>query len=298
MVNNTSDMEEMDALLSKYFSGEATPEEAMIIDDWRKENAAEFIALWNAWEATSIKPYKQPDVPAAWREVVLPRSKSISFYTWIAAAGVLICIAVAAALFFEKRDITTVASATKKIILPDSSIAILNSGSSLTYDPSFKERNVSLKGEAYFDVRQVAARPFTVKAGLANIKVLGTSFTVADTGAIISVRVYSGKVMMYTDKENLIISAAQTGAFGKGNEHFSLTPFVFHFEDEDLQRVTATLAAAYHKKIFFKDPEIASLRISSNFENKSLDYILQIIASTLDVNYTYSNQDEIYFEKN
>lgn len=298
MVNNTSNMEEMDALLSKYFSGEATPEEAMIIDDWRTENAAEFIALWNAWEATSVKPYTRPDVPAAWREVVLPRSKRISFYTWIAAAGVLACIAVAAAVFFEKRDITTVASTTKKIILPDSSIAILHSGSSLTYDPSFKERNVSLKGEAYFDVRQVAARPFTVKAGLANIKVLGTSFTVADTGAVVTVRVHSGKVMMYTDKENLTISAAHTGTFGKDNEHFSLAPFVFHFEDEDLQHVTATLAAAYHKRIFFKDPEIASLRISSNFNNKSLDYILQIIATTLDVNYTYSNQDEIYFEKN
>jgi ferric-dicitrate binding protein FerR (iron transport regulator) len=310
MVNRALNMIEMDALLSKYFSGEATPEEAMIIDDWRmskEENAREFSALWNAWNATSAKPHKQPDIPAAWQQMqpLSPREKvkGISRFTWIAAAGLLLCVAVAAALLFQKEDLKTVATTnneTKKIVLPDSSVAIIGAGSSLSYSALFKgkERNVILKGEAFFDVRPVAGKPFIVKAGLAKIKVLGTSFTVADTGSVITTRVYSGKVVMYTDKESLIIPSEQTGSFRKDNQHLSLVPFVFHFEDEDMKSVAASLAKAYHKKIFFKDPEIASLRISSNFDNKSLDYILQVIASTLNVNYTYSNEDEIYFEKN
>jgi ferric-dicitrate binding protein FerR (iron transport regulator) len=313
MVNRALNMIEMDALLSKYFSGEATPEEAMIIDDWRmskEENAKEFDVLWDAWNAASAKPHKQPDVPAAWRQMqpLAPRQKvkRITRFTWMAAAGLLICISVAAALLFQKEhqtDIRTVATTinkTEKILLPDSSVAIISPGSSLSYSASFngKERSVILNGEAFFDVRHMAGKPFIVKAGLAKIKVLGTSFIVSDTGLAITTRVYSGKVMMYTDKESIIIPSEQTGVFQKHNQHLSITSFVFHFDDEDMQAVAADLSKAYRKKIFFKDPEIASLRISSNFDNKSLDYILQVIATTLNVNYTYLNQDEIYFEKN
>jgi transmembrane sensor len=307
MVNRSLNMIEMDALLSKYFSGEATPEEAMMIDDWRMSNKEEFNALWDAWNATSATPHKPVDVATAWQQMqpLAPRHKikRINPFVWVAAATLLVCISITAALFFRKeRDIETFISSNKieKVFLTDSSVVILTPGSSLTYSASFneKERNVVLKGEGYFDVRQMADKPFIVKVGAAEIKVLGTSFNVADTGIAITVRVYSGKVMMYNDKDNIIINSEQTGSFQKDKRHFSLMPVVFHFEDEEMKTVAAYLSEAYHKKIFFKDPEIASLRISSNFDNKSLDYILQVIATTLNVNYTYSNQDEIYFEKN
>jgi ferric-dicitrate binding protein FerR (iron transport regulator) len=307
MTNKAFNIEEIDALLSKYFSGEATPEEAMIIDDWRAgndQNAEQFNALWLA---SPLKPYQIPDVPTAWRQMhPLPRRQSVKkimIFRWVAAAALILCISVAAALLFQQHEHITYktisANKTEKILLPDSSVAIIRSGSNLTYPTSFngKQRDVVLKGEAYFDIMPATDQPFVVTVGPAKIKVLGTSFNVADTQTVISVHVHSGKVMIYTDKDSIIISSAQKVSWLRNSESFSLPVFYFNFENEDLKTVATYLSEAYHKKIYIKDTDIASLRISSTFENKPLDYILQVIATTLNITFTYSNQDEIYFEK-
>lgn len=65
------------------------------------------------------------------------------------------------------------------IKLPDGSTVILNSESFLEYSADFsKERVVKLVGEAFFDVKKDTGKPFIVKAGCLNVRVLGTSFNV------------------------------------------------------------------------------------------------------------------------
>jgi ferric-dicitrate binding protein FerR (iron transport regulator) len=283
--------EDINALLSKYFSGEATPEDAMLIDDWRKQHAEQFNILWNN---SPLKSYQIPDVPAAWLQIhPLPRRQVVTF-RWMAAAAVFLCIVVTAALLFKQpvSYTTIVANKTEKIVLPDSSMVTIHAGSKLTYG---KKRDVILEGEADFDVKQLVDQPFIITAGPAKIKVLGTTFNVAETDTAVTVRVYSGKVMMVTAKDSTIVFSSQTVSYLKNSQIFA---FYFNFENEDLKTVAAYLSEAYHKKIYFKDTGIDTLRISSNFENKPLDYILEVIATTLNITFTYSNQDEIYFEKN
>jgi transmembrane sensor len=67
-----------------------------------------------------------------------------------------------------------------KIQLPDGSMVWINSGSKLTYDGSFSaiSREVTLEGEAYFDVVKDAAHPFIVHTAGIDIKVLGTAFNI------------------------------------------------------------------------------------------------------------------------
>jgi transmembrane sensor len=67
-----------------------------------------------------------------------------------------------------------------RAILPDGSTVVLNAGSRIEYDPAFNgiTREVTLYGEAYFDVVKQTNRPFIVHAGGINIKVLGTAFNV------------------------------------------------------------------------------------------------------------------------
>lgn len=66
------------------------------------------------------------------------------------------------------------------IELPDSSVVILNSGSTLSYPDKFEteSRSVILKGEAFFEVKKNAHRPFYVKTKDVTIRVLGTKFNV------------------------------------------------------------------------------------------------------------------------
>lgn len=69
----------------------------------------------------------------------------------------------------------------RKVSLPDGSTVWLNAGSNLRYDAaSLKtgERQVFLEGEAFFDIAHNKKRPFRVRSGTMEIKVLGTAFNV------------------------------------------------------------------------------------------------------------------------
>jgi len=305
-----------DDLLSKYFSGEASPEEAMAIDEWKTSNETnrqEFIASWTAWNQTSLRSHEVSNIQAAWQEL-LPLSKRLSsrrtiLRRWAVAASVLFVLAFAAALLYkinnntpQQNTVTASLHKTEQRVLPCGSLVTISPGSSITYPVALtgNERHIILKGSGYFDVKTIANQPFVVTTGPVNIKVLGTSFHVSDTDTAISVKVISGKVLMYVAAQQVIISGGETGKYLKKEKQLTREPEQrsFHFDNEDLAAVVETLSRAYHKKIIIRDPEIATLKISSNFDNKSLDYILEVIAITLNVKYTSNlNNDEIYFEK-
>lgn len=65
--------------------------------------------------------------------------------------------------------------------LPDGTSVKLNASSKLVYDKNFgiDNRNVTLLGEADFDVMRNESLPFIIKAGQSKVEVLGTSFDVA-----------------------------------------------------------------------------------------------------------------------
>ena len=67
-----------------------------------------------------------------------------------------------------------------KMVLPDGTQVWLNSNSRLKYNNDFNTNNreVTLEGEAYFDVAKDVQLPFIVHASSIDIKVLGTSFAV------------------------------------------------------------------------------------------------------------------------
>lgn len=69
------------------------------------------------------------------------------------------------------------------ITLPDGTHIKLNAASSLTIDHDFRhasKREVTLSGEAYFDVAKDAAKPFIIHTQTMDITVLGTTFNVKD----------------------------------------------------------------------------------------------------------------------
>ena len=66
------------------------------------------------------------------------------------------------------------------LLLPDGSTVWLNAGSRLTYDSLYGTalREVTLSGEAYFEVAKNPKKPFIIHTGKINIRVLGTVFNV------------------------------------------------------------------------------------------------------------------------
>lgn len=79
------------------------------------------------------------------------------------------------------NTITTPRGGQWEVRLPDGSSVWLNSSSALTYPTDFKmreQREVELKGEAYFEVRKDHKHPFIVKTEQQVVRVLGTHFNI------------------------------------------------------------------------------------------------------------------------
>jgi len=77
-------------------------------------------------------------------------------------------------------EVSTKNGSRSKIMLPDGTQVWLNAGSKLTYGKEFGNslREVTLTGEAYFDVVKDSAKPFLIHARNVDIRVLGTAFNV------------------------------------------------------------------------------------------------------------------------
>ncbi|RFZ85283.1 FecR family protein [Mucilaginibacter terrenus] len=126
-----------------------------------------------------------------------------------AADGQLVYNAAAAAETSDARAMNTIATprgGQYQIILPDGSKVWLNAASSISFPAHFtgSSREVTITGEAYFEVTKNKAMPFRVKTNEAKIEVLGTHFN----------------VMAYDD-ENVMKTTLLEGAVNISSGNFS-----------------------------------------------------------------------------
>ncbi|MGF7079559.1 FecR family protein [Mucilaginibacter sp. UYCu711] len=120
------------------------------------------------------------------------------------------------------NTMTTPRGGQYKLTLPDGTDVWLNSASSITYPTAFvgNERNVSVTGEAYFEVAKDKTKPFHVKAGSQTIEVLGTHFNVmayADED-VIKTTLLEGSVKVTGDKESGILKPGEQSAINKAGD--------------------------------------------------------------------------------
>ena len=104
----------------------------------------------------------------------------------------------------------------------------LNSNSKLEFPAKFAsdKREVTITGEAFFEVKPNPEKPFVINAGGAQVKVLGTSFNVSaypKTDAV-EVIVKTGKVQVTQKTEQLeaetnevILTPGEKGTFYAGS---------------------------------------------------------------------------------
>lgn len=78
------------------------------------------------------------------------------------------------------NTMTTARGRQFRLVLPDGSAVWLNAASSITYPTAFygDAREVSIRGEAYFEIARNARQPFIVHSGSERVEVLGTRFDV------------------------------------------------------------------------------------------------------------------------
>ena len=147
--------------------------------------------------------------------------------------------------------------------LSDGTKVWLNAASELSYPVSFNavERDVELRGEAYFEVTKSEV-PFVVKTGNMDVRVLGTAFNVmayADESDV-EVTLEEGSVRIHADDKEALLSPGQQAVFEKTDSILQVKKVdteiytgwrsgEFLFEGESLERVGRKLARWYDMEI-------------------------------------------------
>lgn len=136
------------------------------------------------------------------------------------------------------------------IMLDDSTRVWLGTKSSILYntDATNAERVVKLTGEAYFDVHRDTSRPFIVKTGALDVRVLGTAFCVEadEISGKVSVLLERGSVRLQSPEGVSLVrlSPDQKAEFDTGTGDISVEPMgavpyiVQHYNKVALQQVS------------------------------------------------------------
>jgi ferric-dicitrate binding protein FerR (iron transport regulator) len=185
--------------------------------------------------------------------------------------------------------------------LSDGSRIFLNRNSELSYSKKFGRngRNVKLTGEAFFEITPDAANPFTIDAGNALVKVLGTSFNVITSNPDSEVEVFvkTGKVLV-SGSDNSRSLELDPGFVGKidavraekvvndNPNYMSWNTGLLVYNGQTLDIVFKDLKRVYNMDIVAEDSSILENRWTSPIDNKSQETIIRLICASFNLSYS------------
>ncbi|MDD4992142.1 MAG: FecR family protein [Paludibacter sp.] len=311
--------EKFEDLMIDYFSGDISEVDLQYLSNLLKSNNNfkmrfdEMVKFHAVSFATQIEAEKQDNYKKLMKKINDTPTYNISrsWFTHIRkiAAIIILVVSVSVASVYIIKDISSSNDALfcfetfsplgsqTKVILPDSTIVWLNSGSSLKYNQSFgkKNREVTLLGEGYFEVKKNKGKPFLVHTDSLNVMVLGTVFNVNaySEDAEVTVNLIEGVVNISLPKQE------STGSFTmKPNEKLVFnkqskkmvssetdasrsalwTTGRLSFVDETIEQISKDLERKYDVKIKIANEQIKKELFSGSLNlNLSLNEILSYI---------------------
>lgn len=299
-------MNSIDQIILKFLQKEASADEIKELDNWSEStvNRKELNDYGKLWLWSHQLKHRLPQVKFedTWNQISFRRNTPKTRTIWIRsiakyAAIILIVLNLGwwgAHEYYRTADIqesqqmqvSTNDASNSVILLPDNTKVYLRQGSCLKYDPQFKagNREVSLEGEAYFEVTSDKKHPFLVKTKEAHIKVLGTKFNVsAEKGAsICQTTLVEGKVEFITaNGKKYMLLPNQMIELNLNNKDVKIKQVNSElytawkdgkiiFRDESLGEITKKLERIYHVKFIYNNLDIAEkYRFSGTFHRET-----------------------------
>lgn len=316
-------------LLSKVLTKGASLKEKKELEEWANENDAQKVFVEETTEVWNLSKNYAEELPvdtnSAWDKfeeklegkVTKPTLlRSLTSY-WKAAA--VVGLIATGLLWFASQNflaevpvleiVETGAEEQKELTLPDGSVVLLNENSSLAYAKDFAVREVSLKGEAFFDVTKQNGQSFEIKTTTTKTSVLGTSFNVrAYDKNPVEVVVVTGKVavesiekgtkasVVLLPNEGVVYDAvAKTMEKNKEATKNSLAwkTEELVFDNMALGNVIETLERYFEIEIE-SDPKILNCHYTGTFKKPKLDEVFNTIAFTFPTDLEIKKVDEKY----
>ncbi|MBW8686417.1 FecR family protein [Chitinophaga rhizophila] len=225
---------------------------------------------------------------------------------WAAAAAVIAGIIITAGYLLRPAPITTIqayAADVRTVWLPDSSIVRLNAGAEISYHSDWRsgsQREVWLKGEAFFDIKPSSAgihapEEFIVHSGNVLIDVLGTSFNVRENKVFTTVTLNTGKIKLRFKDLPETPMVLTPGDFVKydvtGNKIIrkKVNPALYavwkenhqHLEKIKLQEIASYIEDTYNYHVKISSRQLAQQELSGSLRVKDEASLLETLAFAL-----------------
>lgn len=311
-----------DDLLVKYLLEEASEAERTEVQQWVEQNAdnkkyfEHFRLIWE--HSKSLAAESTIDTNAAWQRFqhkvatneqatkVIPLTGRLN--TWVRIAAVLLVMLGAglATYYYNVQNNAMIALHSQNTILtqtlPDGSIVTLNKNSSISYPKHFKgnTRDITLEGEAFFNVTPDKSKPFIIKVDDVSVRVVGTSFNIKNTAAKTEVIVETGIVEVTKKKLGVTLNPKEKAIVEKGKAEFSKetnTDELYNYyrtreficNATPLWRLADVLSEVYKVNIVIADDKLKNLPLTTTFHDESLDNILTVISETFNIKVEKTN---------
>jgi len=228
--------------------------------------------------------------------------KSFRLIRYGLAAACILAVVIMGILFIRQQNsmllpgeeniVATQRGSKSYTVLPDGTQVWLNADTKISYGKSFGagSREVTLTGEAYFDVIKDASKPFIVHTDAMDVIVLGTAFNVSAykgemqteatliRGAVeVSLKKYHDKKVMLKPFEKLSVKN---------------TPSVVTKKEQKPQLETAMFTLSKISKVPLDSGSVETQWVQNRlvFANSTLEEIAVRLARWYDVNITITNQ--------
>jgi transmembrane sensor len=311
--------------IARFLAGESPAEEASRVQAWLAEHPEERELVARLSSTTELSGAADVDVEAALSRVharmaTAPSVPSLTVsrgQAWRRAYGIgavaLLAAAAAFVVFAIRRTPDSVPTVQPKansfatqtgqrdsVLLADGSRVILGPESRLTVpvDYGSATRSVELEGDAYFDVRHDAAKPFSVHVGNAVVEDLGTAFTIeSDVRDTMTVAVMSGSVRLRAagaaESAGTTLSAGDRGSLTASGAvrayrravlpaDSSWTHGVLEFRDASMRRVSGEVRRWFGVDLRIADSSLLRIPLTTTVRgNDPVDQVLTNIALSI-----------------
>jgi len=317
-------------LIIKHLTGQTSQSEEEQMHQWLADSPRnndmfiQFERLWSVAEPPRVDDV--PDVSVEWQKLersldlqlgekrrngFIRRERPVSFtgsfirFRPAMVAGLVLLFVVTGFMMWHTfiynpvQTKYTQSGQTKRIELPDGSTLQLNSGSDISFYKKFaKDRQVTLKGEAFFTVLP-SDKPFVVITENSKTTVLGTRFNVWSRNNRTRVTVQKGRVLFgVTNKSGsgVILSTGQTGEIVADNspgdpENTNLEYYLgwldnrLMFHKTSLSEIVGELERFFNVTITIENVNADSLTITGMFDKMPIEQVLSSICLTLDLRF-------------
>lgn len=306
------------AILNRYLKGTYTPDDYRQLKSWFEKNGQteqldELIHQnWLEFKEQQAGKDLNFILQKIQRQIYLDeksRKRNLwHFYRQVAAVLLFPILLVTAYLLINSNQfheeawvqIHSPAGARTRFMLPDGSSGWLNSASSIQYAADFKNREVKISGEAWFEVTKKNHQKFVVKTPALDITVLGTKFNVSayPEDHFVDVVLEEGEVrldgrnkvfseilspaerfVLYSNQKKGEISKVDAGI------HSAWKDGKLVFRDEPLSGVLKKMERWYNVQFVMEDKQLKNHLYQATFKDETLEEVLRLLAFTAPIHY-------------